>query len=66
MQGFVDRMKAKFNDSQLEALSNVIKMKSEDFLLIQGPVSFILTNLKLAWDREDSYNPRHYQHACRS
>eukprot|EP00347_Sterkiella_histriomuscorum_P002715 403367086 len=37
MQAFVYNFRSNFNDSQREALEQVVKMKKEDFLLIQGP-----------------------------
>lgn len=44
MQEFIKSNGKSFNESQLEALDNVVKMKKEDFLLIQGPVSIYLFN----------------------
>ena len=64
MQEFIKSNGKSFNESQLEALDNVIKMKKEDFLLIQGPVSIYLFNfLFVAWNRKNSHYIRNHNNA---
>ena len=64
MQEFIKSNGKSFNESQLEALDNVVKMKKEDFLLIQGPVSIYLFNFfNVAWNRKNSHYLRNHNNA---